>query len=120
MRFASWVISVTSILYGIISSSLVYNSNFYGQYIEGAYRYLYYTPFVLLVIFGVTKLTGLITSRGEMKRLSIIGLMFSWGFIWTANVVNFITIGPNRSSILIIPILAICGYIAMRGDYSDN
>lgn len=120
MRFASWVISVTSILYGIVSSSLVYNSNFYGQYIEGAYRYLYYTPFVLLVVFGVTKLTGLITSRGEMKRLSIIGLMFSWGFIWTANVVNFITIGPNRSSILIIPILAICGYIAMRGDYSDN
>lgn len=119
-RFASWVISVTSILYGIISSSLVYQSNFYGQHIDGAYRYLYYTPLILLVVFGVTKIAGLIAKKGDLKRLSIVGLMFSWGFIWTANVVNFITIGPNRSSILIIPILAICGYVAMRGDYSDN
>lgn len=119
-RFASWVISVTSILYGIVSSSLVYQSNFYGQYIDGAYRYLYYTPFILLVVFGITKIIGLFSGKGDLKRMSIVGLMFSWGFIWTANVVNFITIGPNRSSILIIPILAICGYVALRGDYSDK
>lgn len=120
MRFASWVIAITSILYGIVSSSLVYQSNFYGQYIEGAYGYLYYTPFVLLILFGTSKIVGLYSRRGNIRRVSIIGLMFSWGFIGSASIINFITIGPNRSAVLMIPIWAICGYVAMRGDYDDH
>lgn len=119
-NFASWVISITSVLYGAISSSLLYQSNFYGKYIDSSYNYLYYTPYAFLVVFGIAKIIGLIVERGFLKRVAIIGLMFSWGFIWTANIINSATMGPNKSSILIIPTLAICAYVAVWGDYSDD
>lgn len=118
-KFASWTISLSSIMYGLISSILIYQSNFYGQRIDGLYRYFYYTPLIFLILFGITKIFGILSRRGIVKRISIVGMMFSWGFLWTADLVSFILNGPNRGTILIIPILAICIYVAMRGDYSD-
>lgn len=119
-RFASWTIAITSILYGVLSTSLVYKYNLYGQSIDEMYRSFYYIPFILLTIFGILKIIGLSIKLKLLKRVSIIGLMFCWGFLWTGSVINFVTNGPSRGVILIIPVLAICIYVAMWGDYSDD
>lgn len=119
IRFTIWIISITSILYGITSVTLLLRSSFYGQYVESSYAYAYYIPFLMLIVFGVMKITGLLMKHPLIKRISIVGLMFSWGFIWTANTVGFFVVGPNRGAVLVIPILAICIYLAMRGDYIE-
>lgn len=120
IRFTTWIISVTSILYGITSIGLLLKSNFYGHYSESPCEYIYYIPFLLLIVFGIMKVIGLSTKKALIRRVSMVGLMFSWGFIWTADLVSFFAVGPNRGAILAIPILAICTYLAMRGDYVDE
>ena len=123
LRFASWVISVTSVLYGIISI-LVFSNNGYsdGYYLWGfcTSNYLQIIPFVLFIIFGVGNMIGITFNIKLLKRISIIGMMFCWGFVWTSSVMSFFTVGPNRTAIVILPIIAITAFIAMRGDYSDE
>lgn len=120
IRFTTWIISITSILYGLASIGLLIKSNFYDQGSEIACGYVLYIPFLALIASGIMKVIGLSTKRAIVRRVSMVGLMFSWGFIWTADLVSFFAIGPNRGAILIIPILAICTYLAMRGDYFDE
>lgn len=123
LRFASWVISITSILYGLVSIIVLtnngYSDGYYGWEIINK-NYLQLIPFVLLIVFGISKVMGIIFNIKLLKRVSIVGMMFSWGFIWTSSLVSFIVVGPNRTSITIIPIIAISAFIAMRGDYSDD
>lgn len=120
MHFASWIISLTSILYGTMSMLHLSDSISYGYFSVGNYQNTYYTPYILLIIFGIIKIVGLKKLIPKIRRISIIGLMFSWGFIWTTAMVDFIIVGPNRITIVIIPIIAICFYVALRGDYIDD
>ena len=118
LRFASGVISVTSVLYGIISLLVLlndgYSDGYYVWELETS-RYLC----VLFIIFGLGKMIGITFNIRFFKRVSIVGMMFCWGFVWTSSIVNFFTIGPNRIAIIILPIIAITTFIAMRGDYSE-
>ena len=122
LRFASWVISVTSVLYGVISI-LVSLDNGYS---EGYYLWGFSTssdirliPFFLLIVFGIGKMVGITFNINFLKRVSIVGMMFCWGFVWTSSIMSFFAVGPNRSAIVILPIIAISTFIAMRGDYVE-
>ena len=120
LKFASWVISITSILYGILSLAVMsrngYSDGYYGWTVNRGFVPL---PFIMLIIFGLLKIAGIIVHIRMMKRVAIIGLMFCWGFVWTSSLMSFITVGPNRSVIILLPIIAISTFIAMRGDYIE-
>lgn len=120
LRFASWVISITSILYGVVSLAVMsrngYSDGYYGWIVN---RGLLPIPFVMLIIFGLLKIAGIVINTRMIKRVAIVGLMFCWGFVWTSSLMSFITVGPNRMVIAILPIIAISTFIAMRGDYSE-
>ena len=120
LKFASWVISITSILYGVLSLAVMsrngYSDGYYGWTVNRGFVPL---PFILLIIFGLLKLAGIIVDIRMMKRVAIVGLMFCWGFVWTSSLMSFITVGPNRMVVAILPIIAISTFIAMRGDYSE-
>ena len=95
LRFASWVISVTSVLYGIISLLVLpyngYSDGYYGWELVTS-NYLHIIPFVLLIIFGIGKMIGITFDIKLLKRVSIVGMMFCWGFVWTSSIVNFFLI----------------------------
>ena len=120
LKFASWVISITSILYGILSLAVMsrngYSDGYYGWIANSGFIPL---PFILLIIFGILKLTGIIVRTRTIRRVAIVGLMLCWGFVWTSSLMSFITLGPNRTVITSLPIIAISAFIAMRGDYSE-
>lgn len=120
LKFASWVISITSILYGVLSLAVMsrngYSDGYYAWTVNRGFVPL---PFILLIIFGLLKLAGIIVDIRMMKRVAIVGLMFCWGFVWTSSLMSFITVGPNRMVVAILPIIAISTFIAMRGDYSE-
>lgn len=120
LKFASWVISITSILYGVLSLAVMsrngYSDGYYAWTVNRGFVPL---PFILLIIFGLLKLAGIIVDISMMKRVAIVGLMFCWGFVWTSSLMSFITVGPNRMVVAILPIIAISTFIAMRGDYSE-
>lgn len=120
LRFASWVISITSILYGVLSLAVMsrngYSDGYYGWLVN---RGLLPIPFIMLIIFGFLKIAGIIINVRMMKRVAIVGLMFCWGFVWTSSLMSFITLGPNRTVITSLPIIAISTFIAMRGDYIE-
>ena len=121
LRFASWVISITSILYGVLSLAVMsrngYSDGYYGGWTVS--RGLIPLPFIMLIIFGFIKIAGIIVHVSMMRRVAIVGLMFCWGFVWTSSLMSFITVGPNRSVIILLPIIAISTFIAMRGDYIE-
>lgn len=122
LRFASWVISVTSVLYGIISILVSLDGGYSdGHYLWGfsTSNYLRIIPFFLLIVFGIGKMVGITFNINLLKRVSIVGMMFSWGFVWTSSMMSFFAVGPNRSTIVLLPIIAISTFIAMRGDYSE-
>lgn len=122
LRFASWVISITSILYGVLSLAVMSNRGYSDGYYGWSEIYkngLILIPFILLIIFGIMKICGIVTKKKLIMRTSIVGLMFCWGFVWTASLMSFIAVGPNRTIITSIPIIAISGFIAMRGDYIE-
>ena len=120
LKFASWVISITSILYGVVSLAVMsrngYSDGYYGWIVN---RGLLPIPFIMLIIFGLLKIAGIVVHIRMMKRVAIVGLMFCWGFVWTSSLMSFITVGPNRIVVAILPIIAISTFIAMRGDYSE-
>lgn len=122
LRFASWVISITSILYGVMSLAVMsrngYSDGYYGWSML-ANKALIQLPFIMLIIFGFLKIAGIIVRTRIIRRVAIVGLMFCWGFVWTSSLMSFITVGPNRSVIILLPIIAISTFIAMRGDYSE-
>ena len=120
LKFASWVISITSILYGVLSLAVMsrngYSDGYYGWTVN---KGLVPFPFIMLIIFGLLKLAGIIVHVRMMKRVAIVGLMFCWGFVWTSSLMSFIAFGPNRTVITVLPIIAISTFIAMRGDYIE-
>ena len=120
LKFASWVISITSILYGVLSLAVMsrngYSDGYYGWLVN---RGLLPIPFIMLIIFGFLKIAGIIINVRMMKRVAIVGLMFCWGFVWISSLMSFITLGPNRPVITSLPIIAISTFIAMRGDYIE-
>lgn len=120
LKFASWVISITSILYGVLSLAVMsrngYSDGYYGWIVNKGYIPF---PFIMLIIFGLLKIAGIIVRIRRIKRVAIVGLMFCWGFVWTSSLMSFITVGPNRSVIILLPIIAISTFIAMRGDYIE-
>lgn len=120
LRFASWVISITSILYGVLSLAVMsrngYSDGYYGWTVN---KELIPLLFIMLIIFGLLKLAGIIVHIRMMKRVAIIGLMFCWGFVWTSSLMSFIAFGPNRTVVTVLPIIAISTFIAMRGDYIE-
>ena len=120
LKFASWVISITSILYGVLSLAVMsrngYSDGYYGWTVNRGFIPL---PFIMLIVFGLLKTAGIITNKRTMKRVAIVGLMFCWGFVWTSSLMSFITLGPNRTVVTVLPIIAISTFIAMRGDYSE-
>lgn len=120
LKFASWVISITSILYGVLSLAVMsrngYSDGYYGWTVN---KELIPLPFIMLIIFGLLKLAGIIAHIRMMKRVAIIGLMFCWGFVWTSSLMSFIAFGPNRTVVTVLPIIAISTFIAMRGDYIE-
>lgn len=122
LRFASWVISVTSILYGVVSLAVMsrngYSDGYYGWSMLSN-KVLIQLPFIMLIVFGLLKIAGIIVRIRRIKRVAIVGLMFCWGFVWTSSLMSFITVGPNRSVIILLPIIAISTFIAMRGDYIE-
>lgn len=120
IKFSSWVISVTSILYGLLTMSRMSDSILYGRMDGEGYHYFYYIPLILLVVCGACKIIGLTIRHKPLRRYSIVGMMFAWGFIWSSYLIDFIFIGPNRTTIILIPIISICIYIAIRGDYDAN
>lgn len=120
LKFASWVISITSILYGVLSLAVMsrngYSDGYYGWTVN---KELIPLPFIMLIIFGLLKLAGIIVHIRMMKRVAIVGLMFCWGFVWTSSLMSFIASGPNRTVVTVLPIIAISTFIAMRGDYIE-
>lgn len=120
LRFASWVISITSILYGVLSLAVMsrngYSDGYYGWTVNRGFVPL---PFIMLIVFGILKLAGIIVHIRMMKRVAIVGLMFCWGFVWTSSLMSFIASGPNRTVVTVLPIIAISTFIAMRGDYIE-
>ena len=118
LRFASWVISVTSVLYGILSMLVLLNNGYSDGYYVWELETSHYLC-ALFIIFGLGKMIGITFNIRFFKRVSIVGMMFCWGFVWTSSIVNFFTIGPNRIAIIILPIIAITTFIAMRGEYSE-
>lgn len=122
LRFASWVISITSVLYGIVSILVLLSSEYIdGNYLWGfsASSHLRIIPFFLLIIFGIGKMVGITFNINFLRRVSIVGMMFCWGFVWTSSIMSFFAVGPNRTAIVILPIIAISAFIAMRGDYIE-
>lgn len=121
LKFASWVISITSILYGVLSLAVMsrngYSDGYYGGWTVN--RGLIPFPFIMLIIFGFIKIAGIIVHVSMMRRVAIVGLMFCWGFVWTSSLMSFIALGPNRTVITVLPIIAISTFIAMRGDYIE-
>ena len=122
LKFASWVISITSILYGVMSLAVMsrngYSDGYYGWSML-ANKALIQLPFIMLIIFGFLKIAGIIVHVSMMRRVAIVGLMFCWGFVWTSSLMSFIALGPNRTVITVLPIIAISTFIAMRGDYIE-
>lgn len=120
LKFASWVISITSILYGVLSLAVMsrngYSDGYYAWTVNRGFIPL---PFIMLIIFGLIKIAGIIVHVRMMKRVAIVGLMFCWGFVWTSSLMSFIALGPNRTVVTVLPIIAISTFIAMRGDYSE-
>ena len=120
LKFASWIISITSILYGVLSLAVMsrngYSDGYYAWILNRGFLPL---PFIMLIIFGLLKIAGIIVNIRVMKRVAIVGLMFCWGFVWTSSLMSFITLGPNRTVITTLPIIAISTFIAMRGDYVE-
>lgn len=120
LKFASWVISITSILYGVLSLAVMSRNGYSdGYYALTFNRWFLPLPFIMLIIFGLLKISGIIVNVRRIKRVAIVGLMFCWGFVWTSSLMSFITVGPNRTVIILLPIIAISTFIAMRGDYSE-
>lgn len=122
LKFASWVIAITSILYGVLSVTVMFNRGYSDGYYGWSVLYenkLILIPFILLIIFGIMKIFGIITMKNIIRRISIVGIMFCWGFVWTSSLMSFISAGPNRTVITSIPIIAISAFIAMRGDYNE-
>ena len=118
IRYSSWVISLTSILYGIarviqlIIGSFPHSTGLIYHYV------IYSTLYLMLIFLGITKILGLSTKNKKVRKTSILSLMFVWGFIWTSSLISFFQNGFNPQVVLILPIIALCAYIAMRGDYS--
>lgn len=117
IRYTSWVISITSIVYAIAYLYRIYAIHEQGVADKGFYYYVYYVLFVSLIIAGVVKISGLIINNKEIKRWAIVSLMFIWGFIWTSNIIECFTSQFDDKAITLFPIVAICAYIAFRGDY---
>ena len=117
IRYTSWVISITSVVYAIAYLYRVYAIHEQGLADRGIYHYFYYVLFVSLIIAGVVKISGLIMNKKEVKRWSIVSLMFIWGFIWTSNIIECFIYQFDDKAITLFPIVAICAYIAFRGDY---
>lgn len=116
-RYASWIISVTSIAYGIAYSIIMMLGHKAGVIESGWYYYVYYLPFFSLVIFGILKITGLTLLINRLRRISIVFLMFSWSFIWISNIAECFTGTFDDKALTLFPIVAICAYIAFRSDY---
>lgn len=72
-----------------------------------------------MTIFGVLKLLFIVFDNKIWRKVSIVSLMFVWGYIWTSSIVETFLVGFNEESILLIPIIAVCGYIAIRSDYRE-
>ena len=122
LRFASWVISVTSVLYGVVSILVSLDNGYIDDYYLwglSTSSYLRTIPFFLLIIFGIGKMVGITFNINLLKRVSIVGMMFCWGFVWTSSIVSFFAVSPNRTAIVLLPIIAITTFIAMRGDYIE-
>lgn len=117
IRYTSWVISITSIVYAIAYLYRTYAIHEQGVANRGLYYYIYYVLFVSLIIAGIVKISGLIVNNKEIKRWAIVSLMFIWGFIWTSNIIECLMYQFDDKSITLFPIVAICAYIAFRGDY---
>lgn len=118
IRYGSWVVSIISIIYGVASLLRLYVPS-EGVTLRFEYNYyVYVTLFIMLIVFGITKTIGLFIGNRLLRKVSIVSLMFSWGFVWTSSIIHFIREGFNHQSILIMPIIALCVYIARRGDYS--
>lgn len=118
IRFSSLIISMTSVLYGISSIIRLLNSDNSVVNQSGGYYYIYYALFFMLIILGTLKMSGMMMNNRVIRKVSIVSLMFVWGFLWTSSLIEFFTIGANSRAILMIPIIAISAYIAIRGDYS--
>lgn len=106
LKFASWVISITSVLYGIISILVLLDSGYSDGYYVWELETSHYIR-ALFIIFGLGKMISITFNIKFLKRVSIVGMMFCWGFVWTSSIVSFFTIGPNRMAIIIVPIIAI-------------
>ena len=117
VKFNSWVVSVVSILYGLLSIYIRFTAQGVPIMNDSVYGYTYYFLYLLLIICGIMKIVGVIFNRKLVKRYFIVALMFAWGFIWTRTIIDFFIIGPNKHVITIIPIIALSAYIAVRGDY---
>ena len=117
LRYTSWIISVTSIVYGVIYSIIAILGREAGVANLGYYYYVYYILFFGLIIFGFLKILGLAFVINKIRRVSIVSLMFVWGFIWTSNIVECFTQQFDDKAITLFPIVAICAYTAFRGDY---
>lgn len=121
MRFMSWLVSTTSILYGIVM--IIRNYVYYDILVEYASSYQMfvlqnYIFSVLLIIFGILKIIFILKDNKYMRKISIVSLMFCWGFIETAFIIDWFVSGPNRESVLILPIIVACMFIANRGEYN--
>src|SRR5699024_11890266 len=97
LKFASWVISITSILYGVLSLAVMsrngYSDGYYGWTVnEGLVPF----PFIMLIIFGLLKLAVIIVHVRMMYRVALVGLMLCWGFVWTSRLMSIIASGPTR------------------------
>ena len=117
IRFTSWVISFTSIIYGVIFSIITAHKHMMGINVLGGYYYLYYALYFGLIVFGAIKMVSIIFVHSFTRRLSIVSLMFIWGYLWSSSIVESFIYGFNKEAVLLIPIIAICAYIAFRGEY---
>lgn len=117
IRYTSWVVSVTSIAYGVVFSIITAHKHAMGFRVLGGYYYTYYLLYFGLILFGAIKMVSILSEHAFARRLSIVSLMFIWGYLWSSSIVESFVYGFNKEAILLIPMLAICGYIAIRGDY---
>lgn len=117
VKFNSWVVSIISILYGLLSIYIRFSSHGVAIMNDSVYGYTYYLLYLLLIICGIMKIVGIIFNKKLVKRYFIVALMFGWGFIWTTAIIEFFVTGPNRHVVTILPMIAISAYIAVRGDY---
>lgn len=117
VKFNSWVVSIVSILYGLLSIYIRFTAQGVAIMDDSVYGYTYYLLYLLLIICGIMKIVGIIFNKKRVKRYFIVALMFAWGFILTTAIIEFFVTGPNRHVVTILPMIAISAYIAVRGDY---